>query len=104
MNKATWQLHIAVCSFVSTWSLSLYVPDSGLCPKEGGSSHSLSYGFISSMRDAEYDHLISLQLDGDPNDSRNQHVTGRSRLARYPPLDCWQPPTSVPITDPKGDQ
>ncbi|WP_330301704.1 MULTISPECIES: hypothetical protein [unclassified Streptomyces] len=33
-----------------------------------------SYGFTGSMRDAEYDHLISLQLGGDPNDSRNLWV------------------------------
>ncbi|MFF3137658.1 hypothetical protein [Streptomyces mirabilis] len=30
-----------------------------------------SYGYKGSMRDAEYDHLISLQLGGDPNDPRN---------------------------------
>jgi len=33
-----------------------------------------SYGFTGSMRDAEYDHLISLQLGGDPNDYRNLWV------------------------------
>ncbi|MEH0420893.1 hypothetical protein [Streptomyces sp. B21-083] len=33
-----------------------------------------SYGFAGSMRDAEYDHLISLQLGGDPNDYRNLWV------------------------------
>jgi hypothetical protein len=33
-----------------------------------------SYGFTGSMRDAEYDHLISLQLGGDPNDPRNLWV------------------------------
>ncbi|MBW8794242.1 MAG: hypothetical protein JF597_11790 [Streptomyces sp.] len=30
-----------------------------------------SYGFTGAMSDAEYDHLISLQLGGDPNDPRN---------------------------------
>lgn len=30
-----------------------------------------SYGYTGSMRDAEYDHLISLQLGGAPNDPRN---------------------------------
>ncbi|MGV4987842.1 hypothetical protein ACVB8X_33245 [Streptomyces sp. NRAIS4] len=30
-----------------------------------------SYGYTGSLADAEYDHLISLQLGGDPNDSRN---------------------------------
>jgi hypothetical protein len=33
-----------------------------------------SYGYTASMRDAEYDHLISLQLGGDPNDPRNLWV------------------------------
>ncbi|MFH8394271.1 hypothetical protein [Streptomyces sp. NPDC018036] len=33
-----------------------------------------SYGYRGSMRDAEYDHLISLQLGGDPNDPRNLWV------------------------------
>ncbi|MEU4878324.1 hypothetical protein [Streptomyces sp. NPDC021608] len=33
-----------------------------------------SYGYTGSMRDAEYDHLISLQLGGDPNDPRNLWV------------------------------
>jgi len=33
-----------------------------------------SYGFTGRTSDAEYDHLISLQLGGDPNDSRNLWV------------------------------
>lgn len=33
-----------------------------------------SYGYTDSMRDAEYDHLISLELGGDPNDAKNLWV------------------------------
>ena len=33
-----------------------------------------SYGYKGRMGDAEYDHLISLQLGGDPNDARNLWV------------------------------
>ncbi|WP_434976472.1 hypothetical protein [Streptomyces puniciscabiei] len=33
-----------------------------------------SYGYTGRMGDAEYDHLISLQLGGDPNDPRNLWV------------------------------
>ncbi|MFB8137866.1 hypothetical protein [Streptomyces mirabilis] len=33
-----------------------------------------SYGYKGPMGDAEYDHLISLQLGGDPNDARNLWV------------------------------
>ena len=33
-----------------------------------------SYGYTGHMGDAEYDHLISLQLGGEPNDYRNLWV------------------------------
>jgi hypothetical protein len=33
-----------------------------------------SYGYTGSLREAEYDHLISLQLGRDPNDPRNLWV------------------------------
>ncbi len=33
-----------------------------------------SYGYTASLHDAEYDHLISLELGGDPNDPRNLWV------------------------------
>jgi hypothetical protein len=33
-----------------------------------------SYGYTGSLHDAEYDHLISLELGGDPNDPRNLWV------------------------------
>ncbi|WP_269854808.1 hypothetical protein [Streptomyces sp. RPT161] len=33
-----------------------------------------SYGYTQSLRDAEYDHLVSLELGGDPNDARNLWV------------------------------
>ncbi|MDH6144729.1 hypothetical protein P3T35_006778 [Kitasatospora sp. GP30] len=33
-----------------------------------------SYGYTGAMGDAEYDHLISLQLGGDPDDARNLWV------------------------------
>ncbi|MBC9729257.1 hypothetical protein [Streptomyces sp. TRM68367] len=36
--------------------------------------NALSYGYRGRMGDAEYDHLISLQLGGDPNDPRNLWV------------------------------
>ncbi|MGI5143913.1 hypothetical protein [Streptomyces sp. CA-106110] len=39
--------------------------------KEGNAA---SYGYTGRMGDAEYDHLISLQLGGDPNDPRNLWV------------------------------
>ncbi|MER6032099.1 hypothetical protein [Streptomyces sp. NPDC001851] len=37
-------------------------------------ANAASYGYSGSLGDAEYDHLISLQLGGDPNDARNLWV------------------------------
>ncbi|MGI5339450.1 hypothetical protein ACQEVS_19715 [Streptomyces sp. CA-181903] len=37
-------------------------------------ANAASYGYKKSLHDAEYDHLISLQLGGDPNDPRNLWV------------------------------
>ncbi|MGW1075442.1 hypothetical protein [Streptomyces sp. NPDC002537] len=37
-------------------------------------ANAASYGYKGSLKDYEYDHLISLQLGGDPNDSRNLWV------------------------------
>ncbi|MFI1769142.1 hypothetical protein ACH41H_44920 [Streptomyces sp. NPDC020800] len=37
-------------------------------------ANAASYGYKGSFGDAEYDHLISLQLGGDPNDYRNLWV------------------------------
>lgn len=38
------------------------------------SANAKSYGYTGSPHDAEYDHLISLELGGDPNDPRNLWV------------------------------
>ncbi|MFH8556528.1 hypothetical protein [Streptomyces celluloflavus] len=37
-------------------------------------ANAASYGYTASLHDAEYDHLISLELGGDPNDPRNLWV------------------------------
>ncbi|WP_343067132.1 hypothetical protein [Streptomyces rectiverticillatus] len=37
-------------------------------------ANAAAYGYKGSLRDAEYDHLIGLQLGGDPNDPRNLWV------------------------------
>ncbi len=37
-------------------------------------ANALSYGYTANPHDAEYDHLISLELGGDPNDPRNLWV------------------------------
>jgi hypothetical protein len=38
------------------------------------STNALSYGYTGSSKTGEYDHLISLELGGDPNDARNLWV------------------------------
>ncbi|MEU9045024.1 MULTISPECIES: hypothetical protein [unclassified Kitasatospora] len=45
-------------------------PPANLTGKEKA-ENAKSYGYTGPMGDAEYDHLISLQLGGDPNDARN---------------------------------
>jgi len=37
-------------------------------------NNAASYSYTDSLHDAEYDHLVSLELGGDPNDSRNLWV------------------------------
>ncbi|MCF3105442.1 hypothetical protein IPZ58_28195 [Streptomyces roseoverticillatus] len=37
-------------------------------------ANAASYGYKNSLHDAEYDHLVSLELGGDPNDPRNLWV------------------------------
>ncbi|RMI32174.1 hypothetical protein [Nocardia stercoris] len=37
-------------------------------------ANAASYGYTGDLRDAEYDHLLSLELGGDPNDPRNLWV------------------------------
>lgn len=48
-------------------------PPVGITNKEKA-ANAKSYGYTGPLHDAEYDHLISLQLGGDPNDPRNLWV------------------------------
>ncbi|MFF7358354.1 hypothetical protein ACFZA1_37865 [Streptomyces filipinensis] len=48
-------------------------PPEGITRKEK-QANAASYGYKGSLGDAEYDHLLSLQLGGDPNDARNLWV------------------------------
>lgn len=48
-------------------------PPSGITGKEK-TANAASYAYTGSLHDAEYDHLISLELGGDPNDPRNLWV------------------------------
>jgi hypothetical protein len=48
-------------------------PPGNITDKEKA-ANAKSYGYTGPLHDAEYDHLISLQLGGDPNDPRNLWV------------------------------
>ncbi|MFI1796885.1 hypothetical protein ACH427_05920 [Streptomyces sp. NPDC020379] len=48
-------------------------PPVGITSREK-TANAASYGYKGSLKDYEYDHLISLQLGGDPNDPRNLWV------------------------------
>jgi hypothetical protein len=48
-------------------------PPVGITNKEKD-ANAASYGYTGPLHDAEYDHLISLQLGGDPNDPHNLWV------------------------------
>ncbi|MEV8479906.1 hypothetical protein [Streptomyces sp. NPDC051173] len=48
-------------------------PPVGITGREK-TANAASYGYKGSLKDYEYDHLISLQLGGDPNDPRNLWV------------------------------
>ncbi|MER6739095.1 hypothetical protein [Streptomyces puniciscabiei] len=64
---------------VRTWSNSTLAATGGdpaarLCHGQGEEAERRPYGYTDSLRDAEYDHDISLQLGGDANDARNLWV------------------------------
>nr|WP_134007258.1 hypothetical protein [Streptomyces sp. 846.5] len=48
-------------------------PPAAVTDKEKA-ANAKSYGYTGTLHDAEYDHLISLELGGDPNDPRNLWV------------------------------
>lgn len=61
-------------------------PPSSITGREK-SADAKAYGYSASLSDAEYDHLISLELGGDPNDARNLWVE--------PPSPGHRPGTGV---------
>lgn len=61
-------------------------PSSSITRREKA-ANAKSYGYTKPLADAEYDHLISLELGGDPNDPRNLWV--------QPPSPGHKPGTGV---------
>ncbi|MEU6582388.1 hypothetical protein [Nocardia sp. NPDC046763] len=51
------------------YAQSIRTPQAITSPEE--KANAASYGYTGSRADAEYDHLIALELGGDPNDPRN---------------------------------
>jgi hypothetical protein len=66
------QANISSTICVSGYTESIRPPESVTEPEKGASA--AAYGYTGSFHTAEYDHLISLELGGDPNDPANLWV------------------------------
>ena len=73
LSPAVTQATLATTICRSGGYTSTIRPPVGVTNKEKA-ANAKSYGYTGSLHDAEYDHLISLQLGGDPNDPRNLWV------------------------------
>lgn len=71
-NPDVTQSTIGTTICVSGYTASIR-PSSSIISKEK-TADAASYGFTGSLSYAEYDHLIPLELGGDPNDARNLWV------------------------------
>jgi hypothetical protein len=69
VNPQVTQATIATTICLSGWTSTVRPPASVTGPEKLGSA--LAYGFTGSFRTGEYDHLIPLELGGDPNDPAN---------------------------------
>jgi hypothetical protein len=66
------QANISTTICVSGYTQSIRPPESITEPEKAASA--AAYGYTGSFHTAEYDHLISLELGGDPNDPANLWV------------------------------
>lgn len=71
-NPAVTQANIATTICRGGYTASIR-PPAAITDREKA-ANAKSYGYTGSLHDAEYDHLISLELGGDPDDSRNLWV------------------------------
>jgi hypothetical protein len=69
VNPQVTQATIATTICQSGWTATVRPPASVTGPEKVGSAR--AYGYTGSFRTGEYDHLIPLELGGDPNDPAN---------------------------------
>ena len=77
VNPLVTQATISSTICVSGYTTSIRPPESVTEPEKAGSA--AAYGYTGSFHTAEYDHLISLELGGDPNDPANLWVEPNDR-------------------------
>ena len=69
VNPQVIQANIATTICRAGWTATVRPPASVTGPEKVGSAR--AYGYTGSFRTGEYDHLIPLELGGDPNDPAN---------------------------------
>ena len=79
VNPKVTQATIASTICVSGYTSSIRPPENITEPEKVASA--AAYGYTGSLHTAEYDHLISLELGGDPNDPANLWVEPNDRPA-----------------------
>jgi hypothetical protein len=72
VNPQVTQADIGSTICLSGWTATVRPPESVTGPEKAGSA--LAYGYTGPFSTGEYDHLIPLELGGDPNDSANLWV------------------------------
>ena len=79
VNPQVTQATIASTICVSGYTSSIRPPENITEPEKVASA--AAYGYTGSLHTAEYDHLISLELGGDPNDPANLWVEPNDKPA-----------------------
>jgi len=79
INPQVTQVNISTTICSSGFTESIRPPESVTEPEKVASA--AAYGYMGSLHTAEYDHLISLELGGDPNDPANLWVEPNDRTS-----------------------
>ena len=77
INPQVTQANISSTICASGYTETIRPPESITEPEKAASAQ--AYGYTGSFHTAEYDHLISLELGGDPNDPANLWVEPNDR-------------------------
>jgi hypothetical protein len=77
ISPAVTQANIATTICTAGYTATIRPPESITAPEKVGSA--AAYSYTGSLHTAEYDHLIPLELGGDPNDPANLWVQPNDR-------------------------